>query len=181
MNINFSGRISERISYLMERLNLSQNQFSKEIGTSSAMISQIVTGGKDSFRVDLIQKIITRYPDLNPRWLLLGQGDIWQKQVDPSYLDLDQRIDKIEDDLLFIHAKIKNIRDLLSDTFNVVFDKKVMEDEDKLVFNSASINLESATREEKIEHLKKIENHFNKLYQTFWKLFYQLLMSNRSN
>ena len=75
-----------RINYLIERFGISKNQFAKEIGTSSAMISKITT--KDiNFGVDVLEKIISRYPEVNFIWLLTGQGQPFNNgTTEPSNL-----------------------------------------------------------------------------------------------
>lgn len=71
--------VHDRIDELIKDLGLSKNQFSLEIGTSSAMISKI-TKNKVNFGVDIMQKIINRYPDINSNWLLTGVGEIRKYQ-----------------------------------------------------------------------------------------------------
>jgi len=68
--------IADRIVELISELKMSKNQFAKTIGTSSALISQITTK-KDTFRVDLVQKIICAFPGLNANWLLTEFGSMW--------------------------------------------------------------------------------------------------------
>lgn len=67
--------ISARLTAFIESLGISKNAFAKEIGTSSALISKLTTQDTD-FRIDFLDKIITRYPDFNPKWLLTGIGDM---------------------------------------------------------------------------------------------------------
>ncbi len=71
-----SEGISGRITALIKELGLSQNQFAKRIGTSSALVSQVALG-KDTFRVDLASKIISTFPSVNALWLLTGTGEMF--------------------------------------------------------------------------------------------------------
>lgn len=71
-----NSKITSRIALLIENLGISKNQFSKKIGTSSALISQITTK-QENFRIDIAQKIISTYPRLNANWLLNGSGEMW--------------------------------------------------------------------------------------------------------
>ncbi|MDP3469644.1 MAG: helix-turn-helix transcriptional regulator [Daejeonella sp.] len=75
--------IKERLNELIRTLKLSKNEFAREIGTSSAMVSKITT--KDvNFGIDIYKKIIGRYPNLNQDWLLTGVGDMWNANGSPG-------------------------------------------------------------------------------------------------
>ncbi|WP_316777736.1 hypothetical protein [Pedobacter antarcticus] len=68
--------VKDRLNELITELKLSKNEFAREVGISSAMISKITT--KDvNFGIDVYQRIISRYPSLNQQWLLFGAGEIW--------------------------------------------------------------------------------------------------------
>lgn len=68
--------LRDRLNHIINTLRLSKNEFAREIGISSAMISKITT--KDiNFGIDVYQKIISRYPEINQSWLLTGVGNMW--------------------------------------------------------------------------------------------------------
>ena len=162
-------RISERIGQLINDLRLSKNQFSKEIKTSSALISQIVANGKDSFRVDLIQKIVNRYPNINLSWLLLGEGDMWAQTA--PIVNIDNQIESKEDEILFLHAKLHHVVEILSNKFKTKVDQRVLELIDKSISSIPYIDLQNATDYEKSIHLNKIEKQYRQMLSAFWKLF----------
>lgn len=68
--------VRTRINFLIEDLNLSKNEFAREVGISSAMISKI-TIKEVNFGIDVYKKIIDKYPHLNQQWLLFGEGEMW--------------------------------------------------------------------------------------------------------
>lgn len=68
--------IADRINSLIDVLGISKNEFAKKIGISSSLISQITTK-KNSFRVDILQKITGAFPEINSEWLLNGIGEMW--------------------------------------------------------------------------------------------------------
>lgn len=70
--------IKTRLNSLIQYLNISKNEFAREIGTSSAMISKITTK-EVNFGVDIYQKILSRYTHLNQQWLLTGVGEMWNE------------------------------------------------------------------------------------------------------
>ena len=68
--------VSNRLSMLMSQLGLSPSRFSKEIRESRSKISQYIKGTyKPS--MDTINRILRRYPNLNARWFISGDGEIW--------------------------------------------------------------------------------------------------------
>ena len=68
--------VSNRLSILMSQLGLSPSRFSKEIRESRSKISQYIKGTyKPS--MDTINRILRRYPNLNARWFISGDGEIW--------------------------------------------------------------------------------------------------------
>lgn len=68
--------VHERIQQFINHLQITNNQFAKEIGDSSAKISQVtsVNGSRPDFRMSLLLKILSRFPELSADWLLLGEG-----------------------------------------------------------------------------------------------------------
>lgn len=70
------GQVHQRIQAFIRHLGISNNEFAKQIGDSSAKISQVTSpGGKNpDFRISLLVKILARYPALRTDWLLTGDG-----------------------------------------------------------------------------------------------------------
>jgi transcriptional regulator with XRE-family HTH domain len=78
--------IHYRIEVLIKALGITKNQFSTEIGTSSAMISKI-TKNKVNFGVDILLKIINSYPQINADWLLKGIGEMFDNTVKSNFIN----------------------------------------------------------------------------------------------
>lgn len=78
MENNINGRIGE----LVKALKMSNNAFSKSIGKSASTVNFIIDGrSKPSF--DVLEAICDTYPDVNPAWLLKGEGEIWKVVSSP--------------------------------------------------------------------------------------------------
>jgi transcriptional regulator with XRE-family HTH domain len=75
--------INTRIGQLIDDLGLSKNQFARNIKSSSAMVSKI-TNQATNFGKDMLEKIITAYPNLNVTWLLTGIGEMWNTNTNAS-------------------------------------------------------------------------------------------------
>ncbi|WP_349972434.1 hypothetical protein [Phocaeicola dorei] len=67
--------IFSRIKKFIDFLEISNNEFGRTIGCSSAQITQMLTH-KKNFGIDKLLNIISNYPNLNPNWLLIGEGSM---------------------------------------------------------------------------------------------------------
>lgn len=69
--------ISERVRILLESKNISQGAFAKQIGLAQTLINRTVLG-KSMPSFDAIEKIYRAFPGLSGRWLLTGEGEMWE-------------------------------------------------------------------------------------------------------
>ena len=67
--------IQERIATIMSIKNLSNAEFANAIGVQPSNISHILSG-RNKPSLDLIMKIINRYPEIRLDWMLLGEGSM---------------------------------------------------------------------------------------------------------
>ncbi len=67
----------ERIEKLIETLGLSARQFAVEIHVQPGTISNMMAG-RNNPSLDVMKRIMERYPTLNPEWLILGNGEMWR-------------------------------------------------------------------------------------------------------
>lgn len=49
--------------------------FADEIGVARPIISHVFSG-RNRVSLDVVQKILSRFPELSPAWLLLGEGEM---------------------------------------------------------------------------------------------------------
>ncbi len=68
---NESG-VKERIKEFIAYLNISEREFCRTIGVGSAYIASI----KRSIKTDKLEAITAQYPQLNPVWLIRGEGEM---------------------------------------------------------------------------------------------------------
>jgi len=88
---------SERLSLLINTLSLNVNSFSSECGySSSTTIWRIINDNKKPSR-PTIDKICTRFKNVNKEWLLTGQGSMFfnQESSDDLTVTAKQVLDKI--------------------------------------------------------------------------------------
>jgi transcriptional regulator with XRE-family HTH domain len=61
--------LNQKIIQLVEALNIPYSQFADEISVSRPILSHIITG-RNKPSLEVIQKIITRFPELGYKWYL---------------------------------------------------------------------------------------------------------------
>lgn len=62
-----------RLQQLMKALNLKQTGFAKSLGMTQPNISRMVTG-ESKISVEVLNRIIDTYKNVNMHWLLTGEG-----------------------------------------------------------------------------------------------------------
>jgi len=70
--------MEKRIRELMEAQELSPSKFAEAIGVQRSNISHILSG-RNKPSLELINKILDTYPQVNTDWLLLGKGPLFTK------------------------------------------------------------------------------------------------------
>jgi transcriptional regulator with XRE-family HTH domain len=68
----------DRILEVLKFKNLSQSQFADEIGVQRSNISHLLSG-RNKPSLEFIQKIIKKFPDINPEYLLSGTGNLTRR------------------------------------------------------------------------------------------------------
>lgn len=67
-----NGTIKTRLAQFLKYIGIGQAKFAKEIGVSKGFANNV----GDSIRLENIEKIKNRYPELNITWLLTGEGEM---------------------------------------------------------------------------------------------------------
>lgn len=80
--------INDRIAELIKFLELSPTAFADEIGIQRSGLSHIMKG-RNKPSLDVVQKIVLRFPDINLAWLVNGIGNI--SSSTPSVINLQQK------------------------------------------------------------------------------------------
>jgi len=87
--------IGERIALLIKELGLNKNSFSKEIGLkNNSTITNIINNPDRSPSYDIIFRIVTRWDQLNIRWLIAGRGEMFSIAED-SFPNLNDRLSHV--------------------------------------------------------------------------------------
>ena len=83
--------MKKRFLELLKYKNLSASQFANKIDVSNSAISHIING-RNKPSIEIIQNILLKFPDLNPRWLILGEGEILSVN---SNINKQEKISKV--------------------------------------------------------------------------------------
>ena len=78
----------ERIDAVRKSMNLSARQFAEEIHVRPGTISNMMAG-RNNPSLEVMKRIMERYPTLNPEWLIAGRGEMWRTEPgkDPGLFD----------------------------------------------------------------------------------------------
>ncbi|MFI3261861.1 MAG: helix-turn-helix transcriptional regulator [Rikenellaceae bacterium] len=69
--------MKERLSILLSVKGLTALKFAEIMNVQPSSISHLLSG-RNNPNYDFILKLIERFPDISPDWLLLGQGDMFR-------------------------------------------------------------------------------------------------------
>ena len=67
----------ERIEKVKDALKLTARQFAAEIRVQPATISNMMAG-RNNPSLEVMKRIMLRYPTINPEWLIAGQGEMFR-------------------------------------------------------------------------------------------------------
>ncbi len=77
----------ERIEKIMLDQDLNSSQFANEIGIKSPTLSHILNG-RNNPSLDVLKRILERYPNIHSDWLILGVGPIYRGKTQVQPLNL---------------------------------------------------------------------------------------------
>ena len=103
---------AERLKILAKRLGLKQHNIYKDMGTSSARVSNVFNSVNNP-SYEFLQSFLSAYPNVNANWLLTGEGEMLLNNNEVrepderkwSTPDLRNRIVRVED---FLKGKFKD-------------------------------------------------------------------------
>ncbi|MBN2174540.1 MAG: helix-turn-helix transcriptional regulator [Bacteroidales bacterium] len=85
----------DRIQLILKSMNLSPSQFADEIQVQRSSISHILSG-RNKPSLDLVSKILNKFPDISTDWLLFGQGQMIKKAVTETKPKNVETLEKLE-------------------------------------------------------------------------------------
>lgn len=141
--MSVKGRLIEFIKFK----GISIRQFCKEVGLSSGY----VTSMRNSLQPDKLHKIMVKFPDLNPTWLMCGEGEMLRAGENVIMHPIDR------DKLIELGADI--FKDKLIEMFKrgEIYSSTVVQEQNALI---QSLYLKISRLEEENQTLKsRLDSH----------------------
>ena len=106
--------ISDRIRQLIENKGVTSYKISVDTGISQAMLSRILSGNTKKPQCSTV-KILAKYFNVSPEWLLTGEGDMHTtpEQNAPFYDSMSLTIQVLNEQLKVKDAQIAKLHHLL--------------------------------------------------------------------
>ena len=110
--------INDRIVQLIEKLGDNKSSFALKVGVSQPIITHI-TNGRNNPGLEVIQKILSNCPEVNPEWLIMGTGEMFvnnplqKKIIDNILVEIKQNLTDLELKSTDLKAKIEFLENFL--------------------------------------------------------------------
>ena len=84
--------LNKRIVEIMVKFNHTKSSLAQELGVSLPLITHITTG-RNKPGIELLQKVLISFYDIDPYWLLLGEGNMIKSK--PKPLDINPLLERL--------------------------------------------------------------------------------------
>ena len=81
--------INDRFTKILEYSGFSASEFADEIDVQRSSISHIISG-RNKPSLEFVIKIKNRFPELSWDWMILGNGEMIQKETSPLSFEFDK-------------------------------------------------------------------------------------------
>lgn len=92
--------------------NMTAGQFAAEIGVQNSTLSHILNN-RNNPSLDVLKKILSRFPEISADWLILGQGSMFRQEIQSKELTLFDSVD--ESNSLSVHLNTPDMNILPKD------------------------------------------------------------------
>ncbi len=82
--------IKERILQILKSEDMNYSKFALKLGVQPSSISHIVSG-RNKPSLEFLQKVLRKFPNINPLWLIIGDGEMFvKKEQVQTKIDFDK-------------------------------------------------------------------------------------------
>ncbi len=71
--------MKNRVKKIIDKKQLSSSKFADIIGIQRSSVSHILSG-RNKTSLDIVKKILTKFKDISPDWLLFGEGSMYKEE-----------------------------------------------------------------------------------------------------
>lgn len=103
--------MKDRLEKFIKTEGLTPSRFAEIMGVQPSSISHIL-GGRNKPSYDFIEKFLSRFPKVNPDWLILGKGQIYRQPSSENQISNSQRVE-------ISHKEPENTNESIPDLFNI--------------------------------------------------------------
>ncbi len=141
--------INKRVMHLLDVYGYTKSQFALELGISLSILTHI-NSGRNKPGLDMIQRILTHFKDLNPDWLLIGTGDL--KREKQKNIDISAELEQLK----LVSIELSSLQESIHQVLNY---HKILYDEVSYL-HTLSQNLSSMgqKQEQLTRKIESIEN-----------------------
>lgn len=98
----------ERIKLLIQTQNLTASQFADKINIQRSGLSHILSG-RNKASLDFVQKVLNRFPEVSPDWLLNGKGSMFRNRENNNEGKPIEKEEQTQGDSLLFNLDNENI------------------------------------------------------------------------
>ncbi|MBP7507813.1 MAG: helix-turn-helix transcriptional regulator [Prolixibacteraceae bacterium] len=78
--------MKDRIIKFIESEHITAAEFADRIGVQRSSVSHVLSG-RNNPGFSFIQKILESFPSINPRWLIIGEGEIYNSNMKNTVIE----------------------------------------------------------------------------------------------
>ena len=82
--------MKERLQKFMDSERLTSSRLAEILGVQPSNISHIL-GGRNKPSFEFIEKMLLRFPKINPDWLLLGKGPLYRTEIRQATTESEEK------------------------------------------------------------------------------------------
>jgi hypothetical protein len=127
--------LNKRVCEIMERFCGSKSIFANELGVGLPIITHI-TNGRNKPGIDILQKILLTYPNINAAWLIIGKGEMIA--AEKAKLSIDNELNSIAELVLKLNSFKTNISQVISYHKLFMDELRHMNELDSILLNTQS-------------------------------------------
>ncbi len=143
--------MEERLAFIMKAKNLSMTRFADEIEVQRSSMSHVMNG-RNKASLDFIRRILKRFPDINPDWLLFGKGSMSRQDVQMELDTGNESAEKLEDlkneseeksrKITALENELRLLKEAQRNQVKQVADNKSVQEEDAAIYGAQRRDIE---------------------------------------